>query len=66
MNPVVGSNNAAIPYASSPTLFALSEFTDGASMFSNANSADCGGFTTCYPKPSGCSGSYAGKASITS
>ena len=33
-------------------------------MFSNSNSADCGGFTTCYPKPSGCTGVYSGQASI--
>jgi len=35
-------------------------------MFSNTNSADCGGFTACSVKPVGCgAGSYTGKATMT-
>ena len=33
-------------------------------MFTNANNADCGEVTTCVPLPTGCTGTYAGKASI--
>ena len=33
-------------------------------MFTNVNNADCGEVTTCVPLPTGCTGSYAGKASI--
>jgi hypothetical protein len=35
-------------------------------MFTNLNSAKCGAFTTCYPLPTGCTGTYpaTGKAKI--
>ena len=33
-------------------------------MFTNVNNADCGVFTACAVKPSGCTGSYSGYAAI--
>jgi hypothetical protein len=53
-------------FAASPEYEALSEYTASTSMFSNVNSADCGVFTTCYLKPEGCTGTYAGKAKVSS
>jgi hypothetical protein len=45
----------------------LTQFTAATSYFSNTNSADCNGFTTCVAKPAGCGvGAYSGKASIDS
>jgi hypothetical protein len=34
-------------------------------LFNNVNVADCGVFTSCYLKPVGCTGTYAGKAKVT-
>ena len=35
-------------------------------MFTNVNSADCGGFTSCSVLPLGCTGTYTGKARVNS
>ena len=59
-----GTSYGAIAYAASPTHLALSQYTAAASYFSNVNVADCGGFTSCELLPSGCSGTYAGLATM--
>jgi len=65
-DPAVGGvNYAAIVYGANPASVALSEYAATTSMFSNANSADCGGFTACEVLPVGCSGTYAGRATMT-
>ena len=65
VDPLVGGvNYAAIVYDVSTEYKALSEFTLGSTMFSNVNVGDCGDFTSCYPKPVGCTGAYAGRAGI--
>jgi hypothetical protein len=61
---VAGVNYAAIPYGASQWK-ALTEYTTGASIFTNTNSADCGEVTNCYPKATGCTDAYStGKVSI--
>ncbi len=50
--------------SASPELKTLDPYTDSTKMFTNLNSEKCGGFTTCYPLPAGCSGTYTGKAKI--
>jgi hypothetical protein len=43
----------------------MSPYTSASSMFTNVNSADCGGFTGCSVLPVGCTGTYTGKARIS-
>ncbi len=57
-----GGNNAAFDFVASPGFKTLA--AGATDMFSNVNSADCGAFTTCYPKPQGCSGTYTGRAKV--
>ena len=40
------------------------EYDVSTKMFTNVNNADCGVFTACAVKPSGCTGSYSGYAAI--
>ena len=65
-DPVVGSvNYASIPYDVAASHKFLSEYDVSTKMFTNENTADCGVFTACVVKPSGCgSGAYSGKAAI--
>ena len=58
---------AAYPFVASPEYSVLAPYTDSTKMFTNLNSAHCGGFTTCYPLPMGCTGlasAYTGFAKI--
>ena len=63
-SPVVGSvNYASIPYDVSTQYKALAEYDVSTKMFTNVNTADCGAFTACVVKPSGCgAGAYSGRA----
>ena len=58
---VSGVNYAATPWIDG-TYKWLSEFSRGSDVFSNVNVGDCGDFTSCYPKPVGCTGDYTGRA----
>jgi hypothetical protein len=61
-----GSHYASKPYGDSPSHVALKEYDLSSKLFTNENSADCGGFTLCELKPAGCSGTYSGRAAIDS
>jgi hypothetical protein len=65
-SPAVSSvNYASIPYDVSASHKFLSEYDVSTKIFSNENSADCGAFTACSVKPSGCgSGAYSGRAAV--
>ena len=57
-------NYAAVPYAATPTFKDLSEYAASASIFSQVNVNDCGGFTLCEVLPAGCTGTYSGRAAV--
>ena len=59
-----GDHYASKPYAASPSHVALAEYATSDTLFTNLNSADCGGFTSCVLLPVGCTGSYSGRAAI--
>jgi hypothetical protein len=59
------SHYYAIVYSNANEWLELSQYTTGASLFANVNSADCGDFTACSVKPKGCgSGAYSGNLAI--
>lgn len=58
----IETHYAAYDYAASPEFKTLAPYTDSTKMFSNTNSWACGAFTTCYPLPQGCTGTYSGYA----
>lgn len=63
-NDPISTHHAAYDFAASPEYKTLAPFTDSTTMFSNLNSAHCGGFTSCEVLPVGCTGTYAGFAKI--
>ena len=63
-DPISGTNIASVVYAASPTYKAITEYALSTSMFTNVNNVDCGAFTACSVKPSGCTGAYTGRAQI--
>lgn len=56
--------NPTYPYVNSATKVVL--YPAATSYFTNSNGGVCGGFTNCEILPSGCSGTYSGKLTITS
>jgi hypothetical protein len=61
-----GSHYASKPYAASPSHVDLTEYDVSTKLFTNLNTADCGGFTACELLPTGCTGTYSGRAAIVS